>query len=93
LVRREVERVKRLPFASPSAFLPDRAYIATFRRTLPSQHEQHWAILAAIEAREGMRAEALAREHARAARANLEHVIAEHRGLIDRLPGMALVVG
>ena len=93
LVRREVERVKRLPFASPSAFLPDKAYIATFRRTLPSQQEQHWAILAAIEAREGMRAEALAREHARAARANLEHVIAEHRGLIDRLPGMALVVG
>jgi GntR family transcriptional regulator of vanillate catabolism len=92
VLRREINRVNRLPFASPSAFLPDTAYVATFRRSLASHQQTHWAILNAIEAREGSRAEALAREHARAARTNLEYVISEHRGLIGRLPGLALVV-
>jgi GntR family transcriptional regulator of vanillate catabolism len=91
VLRREIERVNHLPFASPSAFLPDKAYVSTFRRTLAFQQEQHWAIVGAIEAREGARAEALAREHARAARIDLEHAIAEHRGLIGGLPGLALV--
>ncbi len=91
VLRREIERVNRLPFASPSAFLPDKAYVSTFRRSLRFQHDQHWAMVRAIEAREGSRAEALAREHARAARVNLEHALSEHRSLIGRLPGLALV--
>jgi GntR family transcriptional regulator of vanillate catabolism len=92
IVRREVERVVRLPFASPSAFLPDKADIAAFRRSLNTAQEQHWAIISAITAREGSRAEAVAREHARAARRNLEYVMIEDRSLIDRVPGLALVV-
>jgi GntR family transcriptional regulator, vanillate catabolism transcriptional regulator len=91
LLRREIERVTHLPFASPSAFLPDKAYVSTFRRSLAFHQDQHWAIVGAIEAREGARAEAIAREHARAARIDLEHAIAEHRGLIGGLPGLALV--
>jgi GntR family transcriptional regulator of vanillate catabolism len=91
LLLREIERVNRLPFASPSAFLPDKAYVSTFRRSLAPQQEQHWAIVEAIEAREGARAESLAREHARAARINLEYAISEQRGLIGKLPGLALV--
>jgi GntR family transcriptional regulator of vanillate catabolism len=91
LLRREIDRVNCLPFASPSAFLPDKAYVSTFRRSLASQQEQHWAIVGAIESREGARAEALAREHARAARINLEYAISEHRGLMSMLPGLALV--
>ncbi|HEU0222101.1 MAG TPA: GntR family transcriptional regulator [Paracoccaceae bacterium] len=93
IIRREVERVKRLPFASPSAFLPDKADIAAFRRSLNVAQEQHRAIVAAIAAREGSRAEFLAREHARTARYNLEYVMQEDRSLIGRLPGLALVVG
>lgn len=92
VIRREVARVSRLPFASPSAFSPDLGDIAAFRRSLNLAHEQHRAIVAAIAAREGSRAEALAREHARAARRNLEHVLREDRSLIDQLPGLALVV-
>ncbi|MCB2079499.1 MAG: GntR family transcriptional regulator [Novosphingobium sp.] len=92
VIRREVERVSRLPFASPSAFSPDRAGIDAFRRSLNLAHEQHRAIVSAIAAREGSRAEALAREHARAARRNLEHVLREDRSLIDRVPGLALLV-
>jgi GntR family transcriptional regulator of vanillate catabolism len=93
IVQREIERVNRLPFASPSAFLPDSIYTSRLRRLLPANQEQHRAIVAAIEAREGARAEALAREHARAARTNLEYVIAEHRNLVGHMPGLALVLG
>lgn len=93
IVRREVERVTRLPFASPSAFMPDRADIAAFRRSLNTAQEQHKAIVAAIAAREGTRAEMVAREHARAARRNLEYVMVEDRSLIGSVPGLSLVVG
>jgi GntR family transcriptional regulator of vanillate catabolism len=93
VVRREVERVTRLPFASPSAFLPNNADIAAFRRSLHMAQEQHRAIVAAIAAREGARAEALAREHARTARRNLDYVMVEDRSLIERVPGLALVIG
>ncbi|WP_157018891.1 GntR family transcriptional regulator [Mesorhizobium xinjiangense] len=92
IIRREVERVTRLPFASPSAFLPDNAEIETFRRSLNTAQEQHRAMVTAIAAREGARAEALAREHARIARRNLEYVMVEDRSLIDSLPGLALVM-
>lgn len=93
IVRREVERATRLPFASPSAFLPDRSDIVAFRRSLSSAQEQHRAIVAAIAAREGTRAEAIAREHARTARSNLDYVLNEDRSLISQVPGLALVIG
>jgi GntR family transcriptional regulator of vanillate catabolism len=93
IVRREVERMTRLPFASPSAFLPDRADIEAFRRSLNTAQDQHRAIVAAIAAREGTRAEMIAREHARIARRNLEYVMTEDRSLIRHGPGLALVLG
>lgn len=92
IVKLEVERASRLPFASPSAFMPNRAEIDTFRRSLNIAQEQHKAMVAAIAAREGARAEALAREHARAARRNIEHVLLEDRSLMEHVPGLALVV-
>jgi len=92
IVQREVERATRLPFASPSAFLQERADVLVFRRSLNTAQEQHRAIVSAISNREGFRAEALAREHARAARRNLEYVINEDRSLIEHLPGLALVL-
>jgi len=92
IVEKEVERAARLPFASPSAFLPDKTDIAAFRRSLNIAQEQHRAIVQAIAAREGARAEALAREHARIARRNIEYVLLEDRSLIERVPGLALVV-
>lgn len=92
VVRREVERVAHLPFASPSSFSPDQAGIVAFRRSLRLAQEQHRAIVEAIAAREGTRAESIAREHARTARRNLEYVLREDRSLINRMPGLALVV-
>ncbi|WP_127903591.1 GntR family transcriptional regulator [Solirhodobacter olei] len=93
VIKRELDRVTRLPFASPSAFLPDKADIVAFRRSLNVAQDQHRAMVAAIAGREGARAEALAREHARLARQNLEYVMEEDRSLLSRVPGMALMVG
>lgn len=91
MIRREVERAGSLPFASPSAFLPDRADIAAFRRSLRGAQEQHRAMVSAIAGREGTRAEAIAREHARTARRNLEYMLSEDPGLIARVRGLALI--
>lgn len=92
MIAREVERVTRLPFASPSAFMPDKADIFAFRRSLNIAQEQHKAIVSAIVGREGTRAEALAREHARTARRNLEAVTGEDGQLSRQVPSLALVI-
>lgn len=91
VVRREVERITRLPFASPSAFLPDNANIGAFRRSLHVAQAQHHAIVEAIALGEAFRAEAMAREHARAARRNLDYIMSQDRSVIDRVPELALI--
>ena len=91
IIAREVERAKRLPVASPSAFLQGQETVPNFRASLIYAQEQHRAILDAIKLREGSRAEALMREHARLARQNLEYVINEKPNLAARVPGLALV--
>ncbi len=91
LIIRELNRAKSLPFASPSAFLPDKAGINTFKRSLVIAQDQHRMLVSAIERREGARAEAIAREHARIARGNLEYVLNDQTDLIEKLPSLALV--
>ncbi|MEQ8347479.1 MAG: GntR family transcriptional regulator [Sneathiellaceae bacterium] len=90
LIRREVERVVTLPFAGPSAFVEAQAALPAFRDVMRQAQGQHWAMLEAIEGREGARAEALAREHARLARRNLDAVL-RNAALADRVPGLALL--
>jgi len=90
-IRREIARVTGLPFASPSAFLDKQADVPAFRQSLVIGQAQHRAIINAIEMREGGRAEALAREHARLARQNLEYVMAQDRSLLRSVPALALV--
>lgn len=91
-IRREVERVALLPFASPSAFLDQQADVGAFRRSLIGAQAHHRALVDAIANREGARAEALSREHARLARRNLEYVLDEAPGLIPQVPALTLVV-
>lgn len=91
VIQREIERVTRLPFASPSAFLADHHQIDRFRRTLPPAQEQHRALIEAIVAREGARAESIAREHARAARRNVEYLFRGDPVRRAALPSMALI--
>ena len=93
IVAREVARAARLPVASPSAFLQGQETVPDFRASLTRAQSQHWAILDAIKNREGGRAEALMREHARLARQNLEYLMREKPNLAERVPGLALVSG
>lgn len=91
VIRREVDRISRLPLASPSAFLKGQELVPDFHRSLHRAQEQHKTIISAIRNREGTRAEAMAREHARLARQNLEFVMRSDRDFADRVPGLALV--
>lgn len=93
VIIREINRVTSLPFASPSAFLPDKTRLDAFRRTLAPAQEQHRALVEAIGAREGARAEHIAREHSRAARRNVEYIFAREPGLKADVPGLALITG
>ena len=92
LVRREAERICSLPLASPSAFLRGQELIPDFMASLIRAQGQHRAILEAISCREGARAEALAREHARLARLNLAFLKDADPRLATRVPGLALVM-
>ncbi len=93
ILRREVERSTRLPFASPSAFLDAQSDMLEIRQTLIGAQEQHRDLLEAIERREGARAEHIAREHARLARKNLEYVTNDDRSLMKKVPGLSLIAG
>ncbi len=89
IVRSELQRVKSLPFASPSAFVFRRRESQTMTQSIVIAQAHHHAMIEAIERREGARAEALAREHALIARRNLEEkALAPGEGN----PALALIV-
>lgn len=88
---REIERITALPFASPSAFLDDQSHQAALLRTLVSAQDQHRAIVEAIANREGFRAESLAREHARAARRNVEFLLSHEAALREGVASLAIL--
>lgn len=71
VVARELERVKSLPFASPSAFVLVQTHSRQARDMLVVAQDQHRQLLDAIEHHEGARAEAILREHSRLAQRNL----------------------
>lgn len=86
---RAIELACRVPFAAPSALVyihaerdPGDVYVAA---------EQHRALVEAIEAREGTRGEALAREHSRVGVRTLLMALERRDGLTD-VPGAALIV-
>jgi GntR family transcriptional regulator of vanillate catabolism len=87
---RALEHVLALPFAGPSALVMLHAALPeSWEIFLVAQH-QHHALVDAIARREGARADAIAREHARIARRNLD-VALESRDLLERVPGSTLL--
>jgi GntR family transcriptional regulator of vanillate catabolism len=90
MLRRSLAYITALPFASPSAMVYARSKLPEARELFFIGQEQHHAMLDAIEQRQGARAEALAREHARLARRNLETVLSE-RSMLDCVPGASLI--
>ncbi len=91
IIAQEIERANRRPAASPTAFMQGQETIPDFIESLSHAQRQHRAIWDAIENREGARAEAMAREHARLARANLAYVMNDNPALAQRVPGLSLV--
>lgn len=90
VVQRHLERAKTLPFASPNGFVFARALSPRARDTLVVAQEQHRAVIDAIVRREGARAEALMREHARIAHQNLSEALQSHKTL-QQIPGAKLI--
>ena len=89
VIVRELDRVKGLPFASPSAFVVVQTHSPAARDMLVVAQDQHRQVLDAIERREGARAEALMREHSRITRRNLLAAVQASQG--QGLPGVQLI--
>jgi GntR family transcriptional regulator of vanillate catabolism len=89
-VARQVARLLALPFAAPRALLSSYASLPEAREILFVAQHQHRALLEALAARQGTRAEEIAREHARLARQNLDLVL-ERRDVIEQLSGAPLL--
>jgi GntR family transcriptional regulator of vanillate catabolism len=90
ILRRAIQQACSLPFASPSAFLLKQHMAADSRDLFFIALDHHCAIVDAIGNREGMRAESLAREHARLARRNLDSALAD-RELLKSVRGGKLI--
>jgi GntR family transcriptional regulator of vanillate catabolism len=89
-VIRQIDRVSAMPFASPSAFVMAQSALPEAHNILLIGQEHHRIVLDAIENREGARAEAIMREHARLAVRNLRLAL-RNRTHLDLLPALALL--
>jgi GntR family transcriptional regulator of vanillate catabolism len=87
---RQIDRASALPFASPSGFVMAQSALPEAHQILLIAQDQHRVVIDAIENREGARAEAIMREHARLAARNLRLAL-RNKTHIDLLPGLALI--
>ena len=90
VLRRQIERALNLPFASPSGFVMLQAVLPEAQKILTIAQDHHHCVVRAIEEREGARAEALMREHARLAHRNLQLAF-RNQGTRDLVPGAVLI--
>jgi GntR family transcriptional regulator of vanillate catabolism len=90
MLRKTLDRVQSLPFASPSATVFARLKLPTAKELLTIASEHHNSIIEAIEHRQGSRAEGLAREHACLALQNLKAVLAD-KEVFNSVPGASLI--
>jgi GntR family transcriptional regulator, vanillate catabolism transcriptional regulator len=72
---RAIATVEALPFAGATALVPSAGSDPSRLRLLGFAHQQHHLLVEALEAGQGTRAEALAREHADVARRNLKLIL------------------
>ena len=90
MLRRSIEQVNSLPFASPSAMVFPTSVLPNSDETLAIANLHHRSIIEAIGHRQGTRAESLAREHTFIARRVLELALSDTNAL-SRVPGGALI--
>jgi GntR family transcriptional regulator, vanillate catabolism transcriptional regulator len=90
MLRRALDQVTSVPFASPSALVYVKAKLPRAPQMFAISHEQHRAIVEAIEHRQGARAEALAREHSLMTRHNVELALSD-TSILSGVPGASLI--
>jgi GntR family transcriptional regulator, vanillate catabolism transcriptional regulator len=92
MLRQTLDKLFCLPFASPSALVmsPLKLPNANASARFIIGHEHHHAIIDAIANREGARADALAREHARLTRRHLESALKDEE-FLSNVPGGPLI--
>ena len=90
VLARQLKRALNLPFASPNAFVRVQAELPEAHMVMTIAQDQHRCVVRAIESREGARAEAIMREHARLAMRNLESALRNQRTR-HMVPGSALI--
>ena len=91
MLERTLKHLTSLPFASPSAMVFARSKLPRAAELMTIGHEQHHAILEALESHQGTRAEAVAREHVRLSRRNLESVLMGDPLILSCVPGSSLI--
>src|SRR5215472_12582736 len=87
---RQIDRASALPFASPSGFVMAQSALPEARLIFLIGQDHHRIVVDAIENREGARAEAVMREHARLAARNLRAAL-KNRSHLDLLPASVLI--
>lgn len=92
VLARQLKRALNLPFASPNAFVMVQAELPEAHTVMTVAQDHHRCVVRAMEGREGARAEAIMREHARLAIRNLEYAQRNQRTR-DLVPGAALFRG
>jgi GntR family transcriptional regulator of vanillate catabolism len=90
MLRRSLQQVKILPFASPSAMVFPTSILPKSGETLAIALEHHRALIEAIGRRQSTRAESVGREHAYVARRVLEVALCNTDAL-TRVPGGPLI--
>ena len=90
LLDRALEGILSLPFGGVNAMVLTEAELPESRQILVIAHRHHQGLIEAIESRQGARAEALAREHARIALTNLQ-IVLRHREMLELVPGSSLI--
>jgi GntR family transcriptional regulator of vanillate catabolism len=90
MLRRALAQVNSVPFSSPSALVYVRAKLPRAPEMFAVSHEHHRSIVEAIEQRQGTRAEALAREHSRMTRRNVEYALSD-TSIFSGVPGASLI--
>ncbi len=90
IVMRTIEHILTLPFASPNAFVLAEWEFGQEWKVFFTAQEHHKGIVEAIEHREGARAEALAREHARLAIRTVR-AVAHNAALLDKVVDMGIL--
>jgi GntR family transcriptional regulator, vanillate catabolism transcriptional regulator len=90
ILRRALEHVSSLPFASPSSFLRRHYLAPQFREIFLLALDHHRSVAEAISSNDGARAESIMREHANLAWRNLEFAL-QSRELAKFVPGAKLM--